>query len=112
MDKVTHNHTSAPWRVGGQKILIDPRNGANVMTQVIETPLGEIEILDLTNEPEYNKYLIASAPKMFKALEECQKLIRIARQYFPKSVKNSNTFTLLNCDATIGKAIHEATGGQ
>jgi hypothetical protein len=66
----------------------------------------------LTNEPGYNKYLVASAPKMLEALEYCQKLIEVARPYFPKSIKNSNTFMLENANATIGKAIYQATGGQ
>lgn len=112
MDKVIKKHTPAPWTVGGQKILIDPRNGANVMTQVIETPLGEIELFDQTNEPDYNAILISNAPKMLQALEDCQRLIQIARQYFPKSVKNANKFTLENTCATVGKAIYQATGGK
>jgi hypothetical protein len=35
-----------------------------------------------------------------------------AFQNFPKSIKNSNTFMLENANATIGKAIYQATGGQ
>jgi hypothetical protein len=38
-------------------------------TTRIETSLGMIEILDLTNEPEANARLIAAAPALLGALE-------------------------------------------
>ncbi len=107
-----HKHTPTPWKVGGLKTLVDPRNGGVIVTQVIETSLGEIEVLDLTNEPSHNVQLMVTAPKMLEALEYCQKVIEIARKYFPKSIKNSDRFMLENCCATVGKAIHEATGGK
>lgn len=104
--------TQGKWKRGGQKILIDPRTATNVMTQVIETELGEIEVLDFTNEPDYNLQLMVASPKMLHALEETMKLIKLARYYFPKSIQNEHTFTLENCCATVGKAIYEATGEQ
>jgi len=61
---------------------------------------------------EANAQLMVTSPKMLEALEYCQKVIEIARHYFPKSIKNSDSFMLENCCATVGKAIHEATGEQ
>jgi hypothetical protein len=52
--------------------------------------------------------LFASAPEMLQALEFSAELIKLAREYFPKSIKNRDKFTLENACATIGTAIHHA----
>jgi len=39
------------------------------------------------------------------ALRDAEKLIRIARNYFPKSIKQADKFQLENTCATIGKAL-------
>lgn len=67
---------------------------------------------DCNGNHEANALLMSEAPNMLKALEQCQELIKIARQYFPKSLKNSNKFDLETCCAAIGKVIHNATGGE
>jgi len=54
--------------------------------------------------------LANAAPDMLAALEDALKLVRIARQHFPKSIKNRDTFTLELTCATIGKAIAKARG--
>ncbi|HEX5426550.1 MAG TPA: hypothetical protein VFW94_23585 [Candidatus Acidoferrales bacterium] len=43
--------------------------------------------------------------KVREALDYAQKLIPTARRYFPKSIRNSDTFQLENACATLGSAI-------
>ena len=62
------------------------------------------------NVSSANARLIAAAPDLLEACKEALKLIDIARKYFPKSIKNSDKFTLENTCATIGKAIAKAEG--
>lgn len=58
---------------------------------------------------EGNAFLIAAAPELLEACKEAQKLIELARPYFPKSMHDSDKFALENVNATIGKAIAKAT---
>jgi hypothetical protein len=53
--------------------------------------------------------LIAAAPDMLAALREAATLVKLARLYFPKSVKKSDRPLLENVGATIDKAINTAT---
>ena len=52
--------------------------------------------------------LCKSAPDLLLASKYALGTIRIARQYFPKSIKNSDKFTLENTCATLGSAIAKA----
>jgi hypothetical protein len=52
----------------------------------------------------------ANTNQLVEALKEASELIKIARQYFPKSIKNSHKFQLENTCATIGNAIAKAEG--
>jgi len=61
---------------------------------------------------EANARLIAAAPKMLDALKDAERLIGLAKNYFPKSIRNSDKFTLLNTGASITKAIYRAEGSQ
>ena len=53
--------------------------------------------------------LIAAAPAMLDALKYAEDLIRTARRYFPKSIRNSDKFNLENTNAAIVSAISLAT---
>lgn len=57
-----------------------------------------------------NAALISAAPDLMEALRYASELIETARQYFPKSIKHSDTFQLNNVCATVSKAINKATG--
>jgi len=59
-------------------------------------------------EGQANAALIAAAPELLEACKYAAELVKVARQYFPKSIKNSDKFQLENVCATIGKAIHKA----
>jgi len=57
--------------------------------------------------------LILTAPDMLEALHEALNVMQLAKKYFPKSIQNSDTFTLLNVEEnSIRKAIRKAEGGQ
>jgi hypothetical protein len=105
-------HTPGKWTIEGEGMLATPVTGAIVGTTRIGTGgYGEIELVDGTNEPEGNKYLIAAAPEMLRALEDAAEVLAMAHQYFPKSIKNRNTFHLLNIEAnSVKKAIAKAKG--
>ena len=45
---------------------------------------------------------------LLEACKVAEKLIRTARRYFPKSIRNSDKFDLENTGATISAAIHRA----
>ena len=64
------------------------------------------------SEMEANARLIAAAPELLDALNHARELIKAARGYFPKSIKNPDTFRLENTNATIEAAIAKATGDK
>lgn len=86
---------------------------AQVMNKLEEY---DVEMSDLgmvvAEEIEEQIPIIAAAPEMLKALEYAASLIKVARQYFPKSVKNSDKFQLENTCAAINKAIAKAEGRE
>ena len=45
--------------------------------------------------------------KQLEALKLAQELIRIAHKYFPKSIRNRDTFTLCLTDAAINTALRD-----
>jgi hypothetical protein len=60
---------------------------------------------------EANAALIAAAPDMLRALQDAYNLLDIARRYFPKSIQNSDKFTLENTmENSVKKAIRKANG--
>ena len=75
---VRHAHTPVPWVLQGEGTILHPVTGKSMITKRIETSLGNIEVLDETNEPEENLRLIVAAPKTLAALkgllsrEHCQ----------------------------------------
>lgn len=50
--------------------------------------------------------------ELLEALKYAEELTKVARQYFPKSIKNAHKFQLENTCAIIGKAIHKTEGGS
>lgn len=47
---------------------------------------------------------------MIEALQRAERFMDVARNYFPKSIRNRDTFDLLNTGATISKALWLAKG--
>ncbi len=63
------------------------------------------------NSNQANASLVAAAQEMLQALREANKVMEIAKQYFPKSIRNANRFMLLNVQENeVRKAIAKATG--
>jgi homoserine kinase len=93
--------------------VLTPTNEGYCLTTAI---LGGVKFI--TYLTEYSKNiplspadvrLIASAPELLAALNDARAMLKTARQYFPKSIRNSDTFRLLNVLAnTIEPAIARA----
>ena len=98
-------HTPGPWKIALT---------GHVVTAADYSRICHIEPLPGMDSSEIaaNARLIAAAPDVLKALREAAEFMIIARQRFPKSVKNSDKFTLELTNAAIGSAIHKATGIQ
>lgn len=62
-------HTPSPWVLNGEGIVHHPVTGKSIVTKRIETSLGNIEVLDETNEPDANLRLIVASPKLLAALK-------------------------------------------
>lgn len=74
-----------------------------------ENPVTGRRSSDFETE-QANARLIAAAPEMLEALEHAAKLIKTARQYFPKNMHNGDKFDLENTCACIGNVIAKAKG--
>jgi hypothetical protein len=76
------------------------------LTTRIETPLGTIEIVDETNEPEGNKRLIAAAPELLAVLKALASTARTFRNV-PQNVQEWTSIdegALVAAFAAIAKA--------
>lgn len=92
-------HTPGPWRVGDAgHTVFGPPNG-NPSPKTVAHSLSRADAR-----------LVAAAPEMLAALDMAAKVVRTARQYFPKSVKASDRFELELTGATISKALAKAEG--
>ena len=85
---------------------VDPTSDFNSLLGVV----FRSQVKSLDEEQIANARLIAAAPEMLEALLYAESLIKIARQYFPKSIKHDDKFQLENVCATISKAIMKAEG--
>lgn len=119
-------HTPGPWKVmadpvyGGRHPLQDARWITTADTELKPDPRQEPEswclskgslicqMRDTEHQP-HDARLIAAAPELLEACKYSLELIKTARQYFPKSIRNSNKFQLENTCAAIEKAIKKAT---
>lgn len=109
-EKEEQGHTPGPWEIC--------RDDAYPPRYLITSKGGSVASLEgwaddgVTTEEEdaANRNLIAAAPELLEACKTAEKLIRVARNYFPKSMQNSDRFDLENACATICKAIAKAEG--
>ena len=105
-------HTPGPWVVKTPDHFVDGLAHFVVSEhpQVGYFHIAEMGVHDGREQSAANARLIASAPEMLEALKYAAEIIKTARQYFPKSIKNSDCFQLNNACATINKAIEKAEG--
>ncbi len=116
-------HTPGPWRIIPHQTMQEDHGGETVEREFMSIesdtdmiaeifPVYRPDPNEATLSKTANARLIAAAPAMLEALRYAAELIPTARRYFPKSVKFSDRFQLENVCATIGKAIHQAEGGE
>jgi predicted RNA binding protein with dsRBD fold (UPF0201 family) len=113
METKTVTHTPGPWTVSHDNEQASDiayiRAGNAVFSQFDQ----EIAVcFPACEQVEANARLMAASPQMLQALEYAQEILNLARQYFPKSIQNRDTFQLNNACATVGKAIHIAKGTE
>jgi len=117
------HHTSWPWEVdfidkfcpGAYRLLNDIPHGepgdrfdeANL--RLIEAaPTAPHECADPLCPGASNKRKLEAFDKMLEALKAAKSLITTARGYFPKSIRNPDSFTLEHINASVCTAIYEA----
>ena len=100
-------HTPGPWETSSCTSVFSDLTDWDVCM-----PGGGDMICDLrhTDNAEANANLIAAAPDLLAALRECNIFMKIARQHFPKSIKDADRFALEQTCAAIGTAIAKAEG--
>lgn len=110
-------HTPMPWKLtktGDGSLPITAKvNGVDArIAEVFPQDFAQLKanaafIVRAVNAYEKDQEMIR---ELLAALKSSQKLIQMARQYFPKSIHNSDHFTLEITCAEIGRAIAKAEG--
>jgi hypothetical protein len=103
-------HTPGPWEVMNN--YVKRVSGAVIATTARQNSVCRFEAEVGSSEDGANARLIAAAPELLDALNHARELIKAARGYFPKSIKNPDTFRLENTNATIEAAIAKAKGDK
>lgn len=101
-------HTPGPWAIaradGAPIIYQEGKDSAHFQPSAI----CEVYRYGGTRPTDANARLIAASPDMLAALLHAAEIIKTARGYFPKSIKNPDRFALELAAAEIGKALHRA----
>jgi len=97
------NITPGNWIAGSLREGFHP-----IFTLCSDWPLADVLQEHSQGRHKANARAIAATPKLLEALERALELAETARQYFPKSVKNSDRFKLELSNATIKAALIEA----
>ena len=113
---MTTKHTAGPWTAVRLPAcaygtidweIVRLRNTNQPNYNLDEKRIAVLQTDD--DETQANARLIAAAPAMLAALKDADEMLSLARQYLPKSIKNTDTFRLLNCQAnSVRKALKEA----
>ena len=100
-------HTPGPWQAHG--VHVEDNHHHRCIADCLpkhETRIAAIDALK-------NATLCAAAPDLLYALKEAKAILETAKAYFPKSIKNRHTFSLLNVLANaVDPAIAKAEGGS
>ena len=98
-------HTQGPWKYQVSGFNTNQIVSVDNESQVAAVAYGN----DETSLP--NAQLIATAPELLEALKEAQRMLKTAIRYFPKSIRDSDRFSLLNVLAnSVNPAIAKAEG--
>ena len=100
-------YAPGPWRAEGwQGIIVNDSTGATLAV----APAGHDYTLE---QIKSNARLMASAPELLQALKQARTMLETAIRYFPKSIRNSDRFSLLNVIANaVTPAINKAEGAE
>jgi hypothetical protein len=105
-----HHFTPGPWTIDAARY---DRKGER-HRDILHDGARVFTMTDRADQPtisEANARLIAAAPDLLRACRDALKVFEIASRYFPKSIKNSDRFKLLNIEAnSVMKAIRAAEG--
>ena len=106
-------HTPGPWRV--EWGMHQDGDGHFITCATDQTGLDAVAKVmfhdDHEGETKANALLLHAAPDMLRALREAADVLETASRYFPKSIRNSDTFRLHNVLAnSVNPAIAKATG--
>ena len=112
-------HTPGPWKAGGDN------NSWNKIFNHGNRPIATVNSIHKAGQreagdgdtQEANARFIVTAcnshAELLEALKEADKVLELAKMYFPKSIKNGDRFALLNVQAnSVRKAIQKAEATQ
>jgi len=106
-------HTQGPWRTPALAVYAGRTKVAQCISENDNEfwPGIEGDISPENAEAAANARLIAAAPDLLAALESAAAMLRTARRYFPKSIRNRDRFSLENTlENSVNKAIAAAKG--
>ncbi len=110
-------HTKGKWEIGEFYYPDDRRQGTcevrqdmGILAKVVLPAKGWSGYEEGQANARRIVQCVNSHDDLLEACIYAKKLIEIARQYFPKSIRNTDKFQLENTCAAIGKAIYKAEG--
>lgn len=112
--KTATQPTAGSWKAAGCAIYQADawKDGRNIGGRYIASTAPENPEEMPSDEDIANAQLIAAAPELLRACRYALEIIQTAKRYFPKSIKNRDTFHLCNIEEnSIRSAIRKATGG-
>ncbi len=88
------------------------RAAAGLFNPDLRADMNTQTFIDDTMRDMNRRRLDNAAPDLLEACRRALITIGVARKYFPKSIRNSDTFQLLNAGVTLNKAIRKAEGAE
>lgn len=108
-------HSSLPWKVSNDDTIVGPSGNVIAECKGYSVRARDNDQRRQGGRETNAEFIVCACNAHYDLLEACkevQKLIRLARNYFPKSIQNSNSFALENTNAVICAAIAKAEGKE